>query len=210
MKIRHVLFLFFVSILMVFAFSDHVPKTDHYPRAILNPVRSFKAVEKEEAEEPSFTLPASLQIIGDEAFEGTALQSVKLPESVEQVGDRAFANNAELLFIQLPERLRLIGEDIIAGSENAAIAVFADSEALDQILGKNYRFFVMTAFSEKRTNSPIIMLAGSASHTEKTEQESGSCPVNTRARRTGRTGAELKGEHYKGIAALYIQSRYFP
>ena len=27
---------------------------------------------------------------------------------------------------------------------------------------------------------------------------------------TGRTAAELKGEMYRGIASLYIQSRYFP
>ena len=34
---------------------------------------------------PVFKLPASLQVIEDEAFEGTAIVSVDLPESVESI-----------------------------------------------------------------------------------------------------------------------------
>ena len=212
MKKGTFLFCFCVSILMVFAFSDHTQKTaDH--QTILNRTGLFQVqgkAEKEEAEQPSFVLPASLQVIEDEAFEGTALQSVELPESVTAIGNRAFADNDDLIIIRLPSSLQSIGDGILDGSERAAMAVYAGSEALDHVLGRNYRHLVMATFSEKRMNCPVALMTGAVSHTENYEPEDDTCPVENHVRRPGRAAAELKGEMYGGIAALYIRSRYFP
>ncbi len=213
MKKRYILFLFFVSIVMVFAFSDHIPKTTYHSLKIPNPAELRliqEKAEKEETEQHSFVLPASLQVIEDEAFEGTALQSVELPESVVEIGDRAFANNDDMIIIRLPNSIQHIGDDVLAGSERAVMAVYAGSETLNQVLGKNYRHYVMVTFNEKQMNMPVALMTGAVSHTEDYEPEDDVCPVESNVRRTGRTVGELKGEKHRGIAALYIRSRYFP
>ena len=53
---------------------------------------------------PTFNLPASLQIIEAEAFEGTAIVTVDLPETVETIGERAFANIPTLRQITIPQK----------------------------------------------------------------------------------------------------------
>ncbi len=200
MKRMHILFLSLITLFMVFAVSD-------YAQAAPDPA-AF--IQEEETEQPSFILPAFLQIIGDEAFEGTALQSAELPESVTEIGERAFANNDNLLVLRLPNHIKSIGKDILAGSKQAALAVYAGSDALDQILGTDCRFFIIASISEKRIVHPEALIAGTVFQTVKYEQKSDTCPVVHKGQRTGRTGAELKAEQYRGIAALYIQSRYFP
>lgn len=60
------------------------------------------------------TLPSSLIIIGEEAFEGTSLQYVHLPSSLETIGDRAFADIEPLESVYIPEETKWIGEDAFA------------------------------------------------------------------------------------------------
>lgn len=196
----------FVAFASFFSAPNHTrtaPAVPHIPELSAR-------IEEPPARQVSVTLPAGLQVIDDEAFEGTALQSVELPESLREIGDRAFAENKDLAVIRMPDSLDRIGEDILAGSDQAAMAVFADSEILGELQRTDYRFFVMTAFGEKRTNRSFVLMTGSTSQTEGFEQKGSVCPVAAKAKRTGRTGAELKGDLYKGTASIYRQSRYFP
>ena len=49
-----------------------------------------------------FTLPASLQTIEEEAFAGTAIESLVFPETLTDVGDRAFADISALETVTIP------------------------------------------------------------------------------------------------------------
>ncbi len=70
---------------------------------------------------PTFKLPAGLQIIEDEAFEGTAIVVIDLPEAVESIGEQAFANIATLRKVNIPEKTKRIARTAFAGSNNVTI-----------------------------------------------------------------------------------------
>ena len=199
----------FLLILLAFmAFASFRPLSE--PISQTKFARRFIQTEEIQHETVSNTLPSSLQFIDDEAFEGTALQRLVLPDSVTEVGDRAFANNKDLMMIRFPDEIEQIGEEILVGSDKAVMEVYAGSDALSHAKGKGYRYHVMTAFGVEKTARASAWIAGSSSVTHEYEQQRSVCPAETRSRRTGRTAAELKGEMYRGIASLYIQSRYFP
>ncbi len=77
----------------------------------------------------SFRLPASLQVIEDEAFEGTAAAFVELPESLESIGERAFADIRCLQFVKIPDSVKKIAKTAFAGSAHVAIAAAPGSYA---------------------------------------------------------------------------------
>lgn len=81
--------------------------------------------------EPSgvLELPASLQSIEDEAFEGTAIREVTLPDSVAYIGERAFANITSLCKIQIPAATKSIANNAFAQSNHVIISAAADSYA---------------------------------------------------------------------------------
>ncbi len=59
-----------------------------------------------------FTLPEGIQVIGEDAFAGTAIEEVTLPESVVRVEEGAFADTPELteIHIEKPSNL-FLGEN---------------------------------------------------------------------------------------------------
>ena len=71
--------------------------------------------------ENTFILPASLQTIGEEAFEGTAASAVILPENQLTVFQRAFSNMIHLEAINIPETGTLIGNTVFSGSQHVVI-----------------------------------------------------------------------------------------
>lgn len=158
------------------------------------------------------TLPSSLLVIDDEAFEGTALQNIRLPDSVKEIGGRAFAGNTGLSVVRLPENPGYIGEDVFAGSGNVSVAAYAGSKSMDWALESGYPVRVMTVFEVKRAGretaaaafSPLSISSG------RSERNNESCHAENKEKRTGRITAELKGDLYRGTASLYVQSRYFP
>lgn len=70
---------------------------------------------------PAFKLPASLQVIEDEAFEGTSIVTVDLPETLESIGERAFANITTLRRISIPENTRQIARTAFERSDHVTI-----------------------------------------------------------------------------------------
>ena len=78
---------------------------------------------------PVFKLPASLQIIEDEAFEGTSLFSVELPDSVVAIGERAFSNITTLRAVSIPDSVTYIARNTFTGSENVTITASPGSYA---------------------------------------------------------------------------------
>lgn len=74
-------------------------------------------------------LPASVTVIEDEAFEGTALVKVELPESVETIGERAFANISTLCKIRIPVTTSYIASSAFEGSNRTIITAPGNSYA---------------------------------------------------------------------------------
>ena len=83
----------------------------------------------EPADTVTFKLPASLQVIEDEAFEGTAIVSIDLPETVESIGERAFADIPTLLSVKIPEKTKEIARTAFSGSNNVTITAAPNSYA---------------------------------------------------------------------------------
>ena len=77
--------------------------------------------EAESVKESVFTLPALLEKIEDEAFEGTAAKTVILPGELEEIGERTFAQSRTLKTIQIPESVIFIGEHAFEGVSNLTI-----------------------------------------------------------------------------------------
>ena len=72
----------------------------------------IQIARKETCEESSI-LPKSLTIIGEEAFEGTALTAVTVNEGLLWIGDRAFSNTHDLTDIYIPESTVFIGSEAL-------------------------------------------------------------------------------------------------
>ena len=77
----------------------------------------------------AFRLPEALEIIEDEAFEGTAIVSVDLPERVERIGSNAFAHIPTLQHIRIPDATREIAATAFAGSHHVTITGAPNSYA---------------------------------------------------------------------------------
>lgn len=89
-----------------------------------NEQQAVSARQEEEAKEIAgsiFKLPASLQYIDDEAFEGTALVNVQIPENVEYIGERAFSDIPTLRKVDIPEKTTTIAKSAFAGSNRVTI-----------------------------------------------------------------------------------------
>ena len=75
-------------------------------------------------------LPADLQEIEDEAFEGSiAFGEVIIPDGTGKIGSRAFADCSRLVFVSIPDSVSEISDDAFDGSSNTVILCSADSEA---------------------------------------------------------------------------------
>ena len=156
-------------------------------------------------------LPGSLLSIGAEAFEGTALSEVRISESVTEIDDRAFAQIGTLRLLYIPRSVDRIGADIlhdscgvlITGSENSAARAWARQNRLPFSLEQ-----LLTQAAKTRQFAGIPSAAGESGKVAARNEES--CIAQRQARRPGRTVGELKASQFKGIAAQYIQSRFFP
>ena len=161
---------------------------------------------------PSFKLPASLQVIEDSAFEGTAIVSVDIPKSVTYIGDYAFADISTLLGIQIPDTTTFIGRNAFAGSKQVTLTASSGSYARSWAAENRIRFRLQATYAAREEVFTVSLRKDDGEQQlrkerlEKTDNQSAS----VRERRTGRSTGELKAAQYKGVAALYIQSRYFP
>ncbi len=86
------------------------------------------------------TLPSSLIIIGEEAFEGTSLQCVRLPSSLEVIEDRAFADIEPLESVYIPEETQFIGDGAFANDGHVVLMGESGSYAERWAQEHSFRF----------------------------------------------------------------------
>ena len=65
----------------------------------------------------TFVLPAGVRIIDDEAFSGTAVETVVLLENVEYIGEKAFSDTEKLSNIYIPSTVEYIADNAFAGPD---------------------------------------------------------------------------------------------
>ena len=73
------------------------------------------------------TIPDTINVIGDQAFYGTNLESLTLPEGLETIGDLAFAMNTNLKYVYVPASCSEIGYFAFTGANNAELFMGRDS-----------------------------------------------------------------------------------
>ncbi len=112
---------FFVAVITSFALAGD---------ATQSPSKAIIVLELPEKELVSeFVLPESVEIIEEEAFEGTAIITIELPDTVKTIGDRAFANISTLRSIRIPLATKAIASTAFAGSNNVTINAVPNSYA---------------------------------------------------------------------------------
>lgn len=155
--------------------------------------------------EKAFRLPAMLQRIEDEAFEGTAVVVVELPETVESIGDRAFAANPHLRIIRIPEKTQYIAHNAFAGSQQVMISAASGSYARYWAGKHGIPFSPITMITAGNQNlSGMFSLSGS--DIETIETASGEGIENRPVRRIG----DIKAEVYEQQIAHQVQGRSPP
>ena len=82
-----------------------------------------------ERQKASFVLPASLQTIGEEAFSGTAAESVVLPYGFLHLERKAFDRAVSLTDIYIPPTIESIGENALPRSRELTVHGVSGSRA---------------------------------------------------------------------------------
>ncbi len=77
----------------------------------------------------TFTLPLSLQEIEEDAFSGTAAETVILPEGILQIGVQAFEGMPELSEVYIPETTEHIADSAFSITADLTIHGIEDSYA---------------------------------------------------------------------------------
>ena len=80
-----------------------------------NAVRTACTVTVIAADESTYTLPAGLTSIEDEAFMGAGFERVIIPDGCRSIGHLAFANCSRLVYIRIPASVTEIAEDAFDG-----------------------------------------------------------------------------------------------
>lgn len=102
----------------------------------------------------TFTLPASLKRIGEEAFEGTAAAKVYLEDGTEELGARAFANTPDLREVYIPGSAELIAGDTFDSTGNFTVYAPEGSAADDWARAHRVPFEARDIWNE--TAKPIL------------------------------------------------------
>ena len=79
------------------------------------------AAEPDTSAADSLRLPASLRVIGEEAFAGTAASAVYLADGVLRVESRAFACMPQIRLVSIPQSTEQIAEDAFEGAAGLAV-----------------------------------------------------------------------------------------
>ncbi len=159
-------------------------------------------------------LPGHLKIIGEEAFEGTAITNISIPESVEKIENRAFADIEQLLLANISADTIQISENAFDGKHKLILRGLAGSDAQNWAKRRNIPFSIM---EQIRKMNETIYVVYKPSHKENKKQpylinstfNNDTDQIYSR-HGTYRTIGELKASCYTGIASVYVQSRYFP
>ena len=85
----------------------------------------------EQSESKVMKLPADLKIVQQEAFRGSAAESIVLPDGCAEIGAKAFAACAMLRRVEIPASVAVIAEDAFEGCSNELVIVTPKGSAAE-------------------------------------------------------------------------------
>lgn len=77
----------------------------------------------------TFCLPTSVEVIEDEAFEGTSIMYITLPDRITTIGEQAFANITTLQAVRISMTTTSIAKTAFSGSNQVMITADPNSYA---------------------------------------------------------------------------------
>jgi len=196
---RAIFIIVFIAAIMAFTVAFAVGKDASFVN-IMNHEESAESVTQ------NINLPESLEVIEDEAFEGTAITNIILPENVTTIGDRAFANISTLRLIRIPSATTFISRTAFDGSNKVMIISAPDSYARKWAKENQFPFSPLTmmyagtgtmGISASLTSSAKEVLDTEASETEE-------------SRKTWRKIEEIQVDKTIEIIANHVQGRAPP
>ena len=145
----------FLVLLLMFAFSFSSAKK----KTVLAEQGDYTTTNQ--ASSDTFTLPASLQYIGEDAFEGTAGVEVVLPEGLQTIEDEAFAEMPYLKVVVIPESVQYIGKDVFWGTQDIIIYGVNGSAAEQYALVYDIVFQTIPAITPSNYGKTIRIVSDS-------------------------------------------------
>lgn len=204
-----------VAVLLMFTMGVAAASTsktndeNQYHIWFLNTLAESKHSEQSSLSSNTYQFPESLQVIGEEAFEGTAVTKIYLPESLTTIGDRAFANTKDLRFIYIPESTTEIGKDILSGTKVVTISGASNSYARTWANNNGIPFAPITVFSASGGNSQVSGVYLSRNALEKLSSH-GTIDIPKCSEAKGRTNGEIIAAKHEECFAFSLQGRSPP
>ncbi len=155
----------------------------------------------------TFRLPASLRVIGEEAFEGTAAAALVMGVEVTTVESRAFAGTDSLREVYIPASAETLAEDAFDGTEELTVYGTGGSAAEDWAARLGYRFVLRDIWTDillQPSHALFLLLllfalaAGAAGSR-----------IRLRLNRTA-SAVEYLSLSYKKRAELFVRNLCFP
>lgn len=154
----------------------------------------------------AFRLPASLQIIENEAFEGTLIAHVELPNTLKSIGDRAFANIQTLLSVQISATTETIANTAFTGSH--AVTIIGAPNSFARIFARENGLAFRSKIVMLAESGRIQIIADEDACQNRTDAIDGTKEVNTSTQ--WRPVEELKAEQFDQYIANHIIGRAPP
>ena len=157
----------------------------------------------------TFTLPASLEMIGEEAFEGIATSKIQLPETLTAIGDRAFANARNLRHVYIPASVKTIGRNAFDGTRQLTITGASGSYARTWARENGIPFSPITVMYADAGAQPAgsVFLRDTESSNAIFDDD---VLTSQGDRPTRRHHDELNASKYQGYVAFHILGRAPP
>ena len=157
---------------------------------------------------PVFKLPASLQVIEDEAFEGTSLFSVELPDSVVTIGERAFSNISTLHAVSIPDSVTYIARNTFTGSDKVTITASPGSYARTWAKENGVPFHSITVLYAGTGH--LLQIGSALAESNPTEIICESNSTKTDAGTQWRAAGDIAASKYEECIANHVQGRSPP
>ena len=89
--------------------------------SVLSPVSFAEADSSNNYKQSVFIMPATLEAVEDEAFEGTAVESIVFQDGIVSIGDSAFESAYNLTDVYIPPTIEYIGKNAFSSNKRLTI-----------------------------------------------------------------------------------------
>ena len=203
-----------LSIALMLAFTCATAAKDETQSAEFNKETSQQHIllpyEIKKPTEESFpvskaSLPATLQTIEDEAFEGTGLITLELPDTLITIGEKAFANILSLRSVRIPDSTKQIANSAFTGSNFVTITAAPNSFARTWARANGIPFAPIAVMHAGTGNIQISANAAHGKESYDTEPSGSACRMENHQQ--WRPFSDFKTEQYDSCIAFSISGR---